>query len=78
MYKHSLGYIESKPTDFKICKKCNTLNWYENIECITHYCGSKEFDNSEDEVLAWVEEEYRYWKEDGFNKLVIDEMTVDT
>jgi ribosomal protein L40E len=35
---HTAGYIEGKQTDFKVCKKCDEINWYENESC--HNCRS--------------------------------------
>jgi len=35
---HTIGYIEGKISDFKICKDCSEINWYENKEC--HNCGN--------------------------------------
>jgi ribosomal protein L40E len=37
----TIGYLLSKPRDFKICLNCGCFNWYENETC--HTCGSKRF-----------------------------------
>ena len=36
--------IYSKPSDFKVCKACKRLNWYENETCINTDCTSNLFD----------------------------------
>lgn len=56
-----LDYALQKPSDFKVCKKCGALNWYEYEECFT--CGFEEFDESSDAVSKWVDDEYKYWIE---------------
>ena len=39
--RHTVDYILGKPADFKVCKECRTINWYENDECVN--CFSQEF-----------------------------------
>ena len=70
----TLDYIVTKESDFKVCKKCNTLNWYENEEC--RECGSILFDNSR--VRDWIENEYAYWiNVEGFEEDEIDKIFVE-
>lgn len=38
----TIGYIRGKPTDFKICKECKAINWYENEYC--HQCFKTDFE----------------------------------
>ena len=56
-----LNNIICKPSDFKICKKCNSVNWYENENC--HNCDNTEFKEDEQSVIEWCQKEYKYWKE---------------
>jgi len=37
----SIGNIYSKPTDYKLCKHCKAILWYEKDHCI--HCSSTEF-----------------------------------
>lgn len=39
----TIGRIAGKVNDYKICRECKTINWYENEECIG--CGKKKFRN---------------------------------
>jgi len=38
---HTIGHIAGKNTDFKKCKECGCINWYENESC--HNCGFEKF-----------------------------------
>ena len=39
--EHMVSVIVSKPSDYKKCKSCGKVNWYEREECVN--CPSKEF-----------------------------------
>jgi len=39
---HTIGRIAGKPSDYKKCKLCGSINWYEREGCIN--CPSKEFE----------------------------------
>jgi len=56
-----LDNIVMKPSDFKVCKKCGRLNWYESGCCFD--CGNEKFNNSKKAVLSWAVNEYEYWQE---------------
>lgn len=74
--EQTLGNITGKPTDYKICKECKKLNWYENEECID--CGKKDFIEDEQEVLKWSNEEYQfYMKDEGYNEADADDILVE-
>ena len=61
-----LDQICFKPSDFKICKECEKINWYENRKCS---CGSKKFTTSKQAILRAYEKELIFWiKEEGYNK----------
>lgn len=51
--------IYGKPTDFKVCKKCKAINWYENDEC--HNCNNKGFTSNEKTIKKWCEKEFGFW-----------------
>jgi len=59
--QHTLAKIFGKPNDYKICKKCGALNWYENKECIN--CGFAYFYEDGKNVDSYVENEYSLYKE---------------
>lgn len=40
---HTYGRIIAKPTDYHLCKMCQSINWYENKQCIN--CEN-EFDDN--------------------------------
>jgi len=56
-----LGTISTKPGDYKVCNKCNTINWYENELC--HVCNAKNFSSDMDIVRQWASDELQYWME---------------
>lgn len=56
--------IFSKPSDFKVCKKCKNINWYENETCFNLECTSGSFDEREEVVERTVEKEYWFWQEE--------------
>ena len=56
-----LSDIFQKPSDFKVCKACKRLNWYENEACINIDCNSHKFDSSESSVLNMYTKETDYW-----------------
>lgn len=59
----TLDQIFMKPSDFKICKSCKKINWYENKLCS---CGAKKFNNSETAVQKAYQSELDFWiKEEG-------------
>lgn len=72
--QHSLGKIFGKPSDYKICKKCGAINWYENEKCI---CDCKEFDESKKAFDKWIEEEYAFWESEGCNEDQADYIEID-
>ena len=71
-----LDYVVVKPSDFKICKCCGQLNWYENDFCIN--CGCENFDESEESVRKWTQDEYDYWqKEEGLSEEEADGILIN-
>jgi len=38
---HTIARIVGKPEDYKKCRLCGRVNWYENEQCIN--CGGTEF-----------------------------------
>lgn len=46
--------IIAKPSDYKSCKKCKSLNWYENEIC--HACDHTKFTNNEDIIIGEANE----------------------
>ena len=52
--KHTIDRILSNPNDYKLCKDCGMINWYENKTCI--YCGSGNFNKIGADIKEWVED----------------------
>jgi len=52
--QHELIRIFQKPSDYKVCRECRAINWYENEEC--QCCGAKQYlidDSDADNVEDW-------------------------
>ena len=78
MYDIQMIIIETKPSDFKVCKKCKCLNWYENEDCVRTDCDGTEFDESEEAVNRWVKEEYEFWQEEeGYTEEEVESLYVE-
>ena len=45
---HTISVVVSKTSDYKKCKSCGKVNWYERKSCV--FCPSKEF-------VAWTEKD---------------------
>lgn len=56
--------IHSKPSDYKVCKKCKTINWYENDICSNLECVCESFDESQEKVEEAIKKEYWFWMEE--------------
>lgn len=70
--------IYSKPSDFKICRACKRLNWYENETCINTDCTSNLFDDSEGEVEEAFSNEWLYWQdEEGYSEKEADRVFLE-
>ena len=64
-----LDQIEFKPSDFKVCKSCEKINWYENEECV---CGENDFNESEDAVKKAHQDELDFWIGEGYSEAEAD------
>lgn len=71
----SLDTIERKPDDFKICKKCKNINWYENETC--HICNGKDFDELGKGVLEFIKHEHYFYGSEGWEDDEIDNIRVE-
>lgn len=69
--------IFCKPTDYKVCSKCSTINWYENEFCVSYSCVSKEFNSQTHDVGKAIEKEYEFWKNEGYSEESIDSIFYD-
>lgn len=68
-----LMQIQAKPTDYKICRFCGKLNWYENENCIE--CDTKDnFHKHGLGVSKFIDNEYKFW----INETTMTEEEVDT
>ena len=57
-----LMQIQAKPQDYKVCRACGRINWYENKECIE--CGSDDFSDNVSLVEEYIQEEYRFYTQE--------------
>ena len=72
----TLSVIFGKLGDYKICKTCNTINYYENEKC--HNCEKAIFDSSRDAVKKYLDSEYHYYMDElGYTEKEVDNIYVD-
>lgn len=64
-----------KVSDYKICKCCKAVNWYENEDCCK--CGDTDFDERGSVVTAYVDEEYSFYSKDGYSENQIDDFEIE-
>ena len=67
--------IIGKITDYKICKKCGVLNWYENERCVN--CSNNGFDEEGKGVSEWINKEYLFYLKEGYTENEIDTIEVE-
>jgi len=70
-----LTNILGKPNDYKQCKKCNAINWYENIECVE--CENKKFIKNEKKLIKYIQADYNYYLSEGYTENDIDLIEFD-
>lgn len=67
----------SKPSDVKICKRCNKINWYENKYCADPDCTSHDFVEDAESVTKVLESVYKfYMKEMLMSKEEVDHILI--
>ncbi len=71
----TLEQIIGKKNDFKLCKQCERINWYENKIC--HCCNGKEFNDHGKKIIEYVEYDYKFYKKLGYDEEEIDKILVD-
>ena len=70
--------IFSKQTDFKVCKVCSHINWYENEVCSNLECSCESFDEQESSVEKAIEKEYQFWmNEERMSEEAADQIYYD-
>lgn len=50
--RHTVDRILANQHDYKLCKVCGMINWYEREICI--YCGSNEFNEAGEDIAEWI------------------------
>lgn len=50
-----LSNLLVKPNDYKLCRSCGVVNWYENEFC--HFCEHEKFQEIGDNVQEYYKEE---------------------
>ena len=62
-----IGDVVGKIDDYRICKKCESINWYENKRCASDEgCDSTEF-------KQWSYKKYREWYDEEVEWAMITE-----
>lgn len=62
--------------DYKVCKECKTINWYENTNCFN--CGSKHYNKREQAVLKAIQKEFDFYvNECGFTDMGADNTLIE-
>ena len=68
--EHTYEKILSKPSDYRMCNSCGTVNWYDNILCVI--CGEQTLSKktmSNDEMHHFLEEEKDFYvEEEGYDE----------
>jgi len=64
--EHKLGRVFQKPSDYKVCRECRALNWYENEEC--RCCGAKQYSVTEEEAEKIGVEDWDKYDTGNFDK----------
>lgn len=76
MMEATLEKILGKPSDFKLCKSCKAINWYENEEC--RECHKKRFNWNVKLIEKWVDYEFKFWIEtEGYSENEADNILYD-
>ncbi len=78
MMEFMIGDIEWRSHDFKVCRKCRAINWYENEACCNVDCTSTLFNDDSDAVEDRIREEYDFYKEEGMTEDQIDNIFLET
>lgn len=60
--EQTLGRILGKPNDYKRCRQCGVINWYENKHC--HSCQHKQFRKPGDGIENYCKTDIEYYTKD--------------
>ena len=71
----SIEKIEGKLSDFKLCKSCGVINWYENEVC--HNCGKSKFKEFGKGIKKYIEDERSFYRNEGYTEKEIDNIFVN-
>jgi ribosomal protein L40E len=58
---HTLDKIKSNPCDYKVCKECNNINWYENKSCQFCYSDLTNIRVIEKSTSKWINSEIDFY-----------------
>lgn len=72
----TLEKICGKPSDFKLCTDCKAYVFYDYHECPNCGLSHSFIENNPQAVIEQLEEEYRFYKEDGYDETFIDNIEV--
>ncbi len=69
-----LTVIVGKKRDYKICRKCGSVNWYEREVCHS-CCESRVF---KPVSQKWIDSEYDFWQNvEGYSEAEADNVLYD-
>lgn len=71
-----LRTIKDNPSDYKICLKCNEINYISNKSCIDSKCNGKRFDKRIASVMKKVRRDIKFYDSEGYEGEIIDIETV--
>ena len=70
--------IYCKQSDYKVCKKCKRLNWYENESCVNTDCCSNSFTDKDIDIEEAFAKEWTFWiDEEGYTEKEADRVRVE-
>lgn len=55
---HRIDRVLSKPDDYKICRACGNINWYENNFCKENDCVGTKFKPLDKRFLKKLDNEF--------------------
>ena len=70
-----LSAIFGKPSDYKICKGCGAINFYEHEEC--HNCNKNNFHKEGLGISKYIDNEYEFYKKEGYTEQEIDNIKTE-
>jgi len=74
--EHTIEKIESKPSDYILCS-CGRINWHERTHCVDCNELLSLETMSEEQMEMWYNEEYDFWKFEGYIDKEINNINIE-